>query len=110
MPKTARDIQDRLNEITFNGALMGEFRAMDFVNRLIDKGRLSGDDYMRTRPHRIDGGAALAPFAASTKARASWTMIEQLHGFGRAAAKEWLAANYDKIGVEGTLDLRMAYT
>ena len=40
-PKTARDIQDRLNEITFNGALMGEFRAMDFVNRLIDKGKLS---------------------------------------------------------------------
>ena len=109
LPKTARDIQDRLNEITFNGALMGEFRAMDFVNRLIDEGRLSGDEYMRTRPHRIEGGKLLASFAASTKARASWTMIEQLHDFGRIAAQEWLAANYDKIGVEGTLDLRMAY-
>ncbi len=108
-PKTARDIQNRLNEITFNGALMGEFRAMDFVNRLIDKGKLSGEDYMRTRPHRIDGGKFLAPFAASTKIDASWSMIEQLHGFGREAARQWLAENYDKIGVEGTLDLRMAY-
>ena len=42
LPKTARDIQDRLNEITFNGALMGEFRAMDFVNRLIDAGTAHG--------------------------------------------------------------------
>lgn len=109
-PKTARDIQDRLNEITFNGALMGEFRAMDFVNRLIDKGRLSGDQYMRTRPHRIDGGKFLEPFSASTKVDASWSMIQKLHGFGREAAKQWLGENYDKIGVEGTFDLRMAYT
>ncbi|MGO9673186.1 MAG: patatin-like phospholipase family protein [Methylocella sp.] len=109
LPKTARDIQDRLNEITFNGAVMGEFRAMDFVNRLIDKGRLSGDEYMRTRVHRIEGGKFLAPFAASTKVRASWPMMEQLHDYGRIAAREWLAANYDKVGVESTLNLRMAY-
>jgi NTE family protein len=109
-PKMARDIQDRLNEITFNGALMGEFRAMDFVNRLIDDGKLSGDDYMRTRAHRIDGGELLAAFAASTKTRASWSMMQELHGFGREAARQWLAENYDRIGVESTLDLRrMAY-
>ena len=109
-PKTARDIQDRLNEITFNGALMGEFRVMDFVNRLIDDGKLLEQEYMRTRAHRIEGGKVLAAFAASTKTRASWTMIEQLRGYGRARRrKEWLAANYDKIGVESTLDLRMAY-
>jgi NTE family protein len=36
-------------------------------------------------------------------------MIQELHGYGRAAAQQWLAANYDKIGVESTLDLRMAY-
>lgn len=65
---------------------------------------------MRTRPHRIEGGKFLAPFAASTKVRASWPMIQELHGYGRAAAQQWLAANYDKIGVESTLDLRMAYT
>ncbi len=109
LPKKAREIQDRLNEITFNGAMMGEFRAMDFVNRLIDEGKLSGDDYMRTRVHRIGGGQLLAPFAASTKIDASWELIQQLHGIGREAAKQWLSENYDKIGVEGTLDLRMAY-
>ena len=88
---------------------MRELRAIDFVNRLIDDGKLSGDEYMRTRAHRIEGGKFLAPFSASTKVKASWTMIQQLHGFGREAAKSWLAANYDMIGVESTLDLRMAY-
>ncbi|PNG25571.1 patatin-like phospholipase family protein [Methylocella silvestris] len=108
-PKTARDIQDRLNEITFNGALMGEMRAMDFVNRLLEKGKLSRDDYMQTRAHRIDGGDLLASFAASTKVDASWPMIQKLHAFGRDSTKKWLAENFDKIGVEGTLNLRMAY-
>src|ERR1700730_9478823 len=61
-PKSARNIQDRLNEITFNGALMAEFRVMDFVNRLIDDGKLPRDQYMRTRAHRIEGGKFLAPF------------------------------------------------
>ncbi len=109
-PRNARDIQDRLNEVTFNGALMGEMRAMDFVNRLIEKGKLSSKDYMRTRMHRIDGGHFLAPFSASSKLDASWSMIKQLHDFGRQAAKQWLDENYDKIGVEGTVDLRMAYS
>lgn len=82
---------------------------MDIVNRLIDTGKLSRKDYLRTRPHRIDGGEFLASFGASTKVEASWSMVQQLHGFGRDAAKRWLAENYDKIGVEGTLDLRLAY-
>jgi NTE family protein len=56
VPRSAHEIQDRLNEITFNGALMGELRAIDFVNRLIDSGKLSRDDYMR--PSCIESAAA----------------------------------------------------
>ncbi|MGC2223979.1 MAG: patatin-like phospholipase family protein [Methylocella sp.] len=41
VPRSAHEIQDRLNEITFNGALMGELRAIEFVNRLVDSGKLS---------------------------------------------------------------------
>ena len=35
-PRTSAEIINRLNEITFNSALISELRAMDFVNRLID--------------------------------------------------------------------------
>jgi NTE family protein len=109
-PRSASDIQDRLNEITFNGALLGEMRAIDFVNRLIESGKLSRDEYMSPFVHRIGGGRYLEPFQASTKLDASWSLISKLHLFGRKAAKQWLDETYDSIGREGTLDLRMAYS
>jgi NTE family protein len=109
-PRSAGDIQDRLNEITFSGALLGEMRAIDFVNRLIDSGKLSRDEYMSPFVHGTGGGRHLEPFPASTKLDASWSLISKLHRFGREAAKQWLDETYDSIGREGILDLRMAYS
>jgi NTE family protein len=109
IPHTARDIQNRLNEITFNGALMGELRAIDFVTRLIDAGKLSRDEYMRPLVHRIDGGKFLSPYSAGTKNDASWPLLMEFFEFGRKSAKQWLEETYDSIGKEGTLNLRMAY-
>ena len=107
---TAREIQNRLNEITFNGALMGELRAIDFVNRLLDSGKLSPADYMRPFVHRIDGGEILRPYSATTKFDASLPLISQFFEFGRNAAKDWLDKTYAALGNESTLDLRMAFT
>jgi NTE family protein len=89
---------------------MGELRAIDFVNRLVDSGKLSRDDYIRPFVHRIGGGNLLAPFPASTKLDASWSLISKLHGLGRDAAKQWLDETYDSIGRVGTLNLRLAYS
>jgi len=108
-PQTAHQIQDRMNEITFNGALMGELRAIEFVTRLIDSGKLSASDYMRPFVHRIAGGDKLRAYSASTKLDASWPLLLQFFELGRESAKTWLDETYDSIGKEGTLDLRMAY-
>jgi NTE family protein len=89
---------------------MGEMRAIDFANRLVDSGKLWRDDYMRCFVHRIGGGSLLAPFPASSKPDAFWSLIGTLHGLEREAAKQWLDETYDSIGREGTLDLRMAYS
>ena len=40
VPTTARDIINRINEISFNSSLMREMRAIAFVTRLIDEGEL----------------------------------------------------------------------
>src|SRR3954464_4296629 len=66
-PRTAREIQNRLNEITFNGNLLRELRAIEFVNRLIDDGKLSPEDYKRVLMHRIDGGKKLDEYTASSR-------------------------------------------
>ena len=109
-PKTAQDIQNRLNEITFNGALLRELRAVEFVQRLIDQGKIGPPDYNRPFIHRVDGGATLAAYSAASKMDASWDKLTALRDIGRAAAKTWIDTHYDDVGVKDTLDLRAAFS
>ncbi|HEY7550203.1 MAG TPA: patatin-like phospholipase family protein [Hyphomicrobiaceae bacterium] len=108
-PYTAQEIHNRLTEITFNANLLGELRAIEFVRRLIDSGKLSTDEYKRVRMHRIAGGEKLDAFAASSRLNAEWSFLLELHDLGRSVARQWLAENYDSVGVHATLDLRAAY-
>ena len=39
-PTSSSEIMNRINEITFNSSLIDEYRAIDFVARLIDQGKL----------------------------------------------------------------------
>ena len=107
-PRTAREIHDRLNEITFNGNLLRELRAVAFVKRLIEEGKLSPDEYKNVHLHRIDGSGVLDDHEASSKRRAEWDFFVQLRDAGRRTAQCWLAAHYGEIGVRGTLDLESA--
>jgi len=106
VPTDAFEIQNRLNEITFNGALLGELRAVDFVIRLSDRGALKGPGYIRPNLHRIDGASKLAAYTADTKTDTSWAFLTKLRDIGRAAAKDWLATNFEALDVRGTLDVR----
>ena len=105
IPKTSPEIMDRLNEITFNAPLLQEFRAIDFVSRLIDAGRLDGTHYKKVRLHLVSGGEAVDRYGASAKLNPDFSMFEDLFRIGRAAADEFLQSNFDSIGVRGTLDL-----
>ncbi len=107
-PRTAQEIADRINEITFNAGLLAELRAADFVARLIDRGVLSDDGYRRENLHRIGGDGKLESFGAATKADVSWTFLTTLRDLGREATKDWLVRNYDSIGVRSTLDIDRA--
>ena len=57
IPHSTREILGRINEITFNSSLLAELRAIEFVNRLIDQGRVphgtGPNEYRRMRVHRI---------------------------------------------------------
>lgn len=109
-PRTAHEIQNRLTEITFNTNLLEELRAIEFVTRLIDAGKLSTSEYKRVLMHRIPGGRKLDAFTAASRLNAQWSFFKELKNLGRAAAKKWLAENYEAIGVRATLDLKAAYS
>jgi NTE family protein len=109
VPRTAHAIVERMSEITFNASLLREFRAIDFVNRLMAESKLDRKRYRTNRLHRIDAGNALAKYSAATKLDTSWDFFRELHRAGHLAATEWLKENFDAVGVKGTLDLRAAF-
>jgi NTE family protein len=109
-PQSAREIQNRLTEITFNANLLQQLRSIDFVTRLIDEGKLSTQDYKRVLMHRIHGGEKLDEFTAASRLSAKWEFFEALKDLGREAARNWLAENYRNVGERSTVDLRGAYT
>ncbi len=109
-PDTPEEIADRVNEITFNAGLVGELRAIGFVSRLIDEGRLSardqGGDYKNLRLHLVADDEGLAPLNPSSKLNTERAFLEALHGLGRAAAERWLTAHRADLGVRATLDVQ----
>ncbi len=105
LPRTARAIENRLNEITFNAPLLAEYRAIDFVLRLLEENRLPGEKYRKLRLHRIDADKALDDLNASSKVNAEPDFVELLFTRGQKAGKAWLARNYDAIGKEATFDI-----
>ena len=106
VPKSARDIQNRIIEISFNASLMHEMRAIHFVTRLIHSGQLDSGDYKSMLMHMIEAEHLLEGFGASSKLNADWDFLRTLRDIGRETAETWLAANFEKLGVESTVDLR----
>jgi NTE family protein len=109
IPVTAREIMDRVNEISFNSSLMREMRAIAFVSRLIDDGKLDRREYKRMNIHVVEADEQLKPLGASSKLNAEHAFLEHLKAIGRAACTRWLARNFDQIGVNSTVDLVDTY-
>lgn len=109
VPDTPEEIQDRVNEITFNAGLIAEMRAIDFVRRLIAGGNLRRGEYKDLRLHMVADDAGLAPLRASSKLNTDATFLQTLHTMGHAAATKWLQAHRADLGMKSTLDLRASF-
>lgn len=107
-PTGAREIQARVDEITFNAALLREFRAIAFVKKLIAAGRLDHGEYKDIRMHRIDADDALKDLTAASKVNAEMAFLEYLRDLGRAAAEDWLGDCFKSVGKRSTLELSHA--
>lgn len=108
-PRTARDILDRINEITFNASLFKEFRAIDFVTRLLDEGILDEKRYKRLFIHMIAAENEMEPLGVSSKLNAEWSFLRHLRDLGREAAAHWLDRNFSGLGERSTVNLRSLY-
>jgi NTE family protein len=102
-PTSAREIADRISEISFNAPLIKELRHIDFINRAVQSGDLSQQGYREVFLHRIGGGEEIARYSASTKLNAEWSFLRELRDAGRATAARWIEANFDSIGSKSTM-------
>lgn len=109
MPRSAGEIADRVNELTFNASLLTQMRAIDFVNRLIEEGAVSHARCKRVRVHRVDGGEALQAYPVSSRATADGKLIGELFELGRGAGRDWMARHLQAVGERDTVDIRRDY-
>ena len=93
-PRTSTAIINRLNEIIFNASLLQEFRAIDFVARLIDLGLLNGAHYINVLLHLVTVGAALDQFGAGSKMEADYDFFIELFDIGHNAGKDFLERTF----------------
>jgi NTE family protein len=105
VPRRARDILNRLNEITFNASLIKELRAIMLLKQLIDAEGLERERYRDMFIHRIHASAELKELTVSSKLNAEWAFLTHLHDIGERTADTWLAENFDNLRQRSTFDL-----
>lgn len=97
-PTSARDILNRVNEISFSSPLAAELRALEYV------ARGTGRNAPGINVHRIqlDG---LDKRLNGSRLKTDYDFFALLHRAGRRAARRFLDRHFDDIGHRSTLDL-----
>jgi NTE family protein len=110
VPDNAMDIMERVNEITFNSPLLNEFRAIEFVARLVQRGVLHDTQHKAIRMHRIEAQEQLDSFGTASKLQADWAFFTKLFEIGRDSAKQFMTRHFDDLGKRATLDLKPLFS
>jgi NTE family protein len=108
VPRSAEDILNRINEISFNSSLMREMRAVSFVTRLVTQKRVEGG-LKHVLVHSISDDAFMGALTPTSKYNADWDFLIYLRDQGRKCAGDWLAQNFAKLGVESSVDAEKVY-
>jgi len=108
-PRTAGDILDRLNEISFNAPLMKELRMIALLRQAADPGRGEGARWAGMRTHRIMTDK-LAEFGASSKLNAEWEFLSMLKAEGRESTDQFLISHGADLGSKSSADIDILLT
>ncbi len=109
LPRTASEIVNRMNEISFNASLLREFRAISFVDKLITERWLKDEYSARLRKihvHSIRSDKAIADLSIASKFSVDRGFLEELKKRGREIADAWLEENFEHVGRRSSVDLR----
>ena len=103
-PRSASEILNRLNEVSFNAVLLKELRMMALLRQVANPGNSEGAQWAGMRIHRV-ASEMLTELGASSKLNAEWEFFSLLHDEGRRSAQVFLETHALDLGRRSTLDL-----
>jgi NTE family protein len=109
LPRTAQEILNRVNEISFNASLLRELRTIELVNRLLDEGVLPEGRMKRNRIHSVRDDRLMAQLGIATKLTPNRALLWQLHEAGHAAMDAFLREHWADIGERSSVDLKRMF-
>ena len=105
LPVKARDILNRITELSFNSSLVREMRGVATITSLIDSGKLASDVYARVNFHMIEAPDELPSLGVSSKFNTDLRFLEYLKEMGWKTADEWLEKHFNDIGVKSSINV-----
>jgi NTE family protein len=104
VPRSAREIANRVNEVAFNATLLKELRMIALLREVADVGNCEGARWAQMRIHRI-ASDELTEFGASSKLNAEWEFLCLLRDLGRRCAESFLGLHGADLGRRSTFDV-----
>ena len=104
VPRSARDILNRLNEVSFNAVLLKELRMMALLRKVASPNDAEVAHWSRMRVHLIRS-EMMVELGSSSKLNAEWAFLTLLRDEGRRAADAFLSAHGGDLGRRSTVDI-----
>jgi len=104
LPRSARDILNRLNEVSFNAVLLKELRMIALLRQVAQPDNSENAKWADMRIHRISSDV-MVELGYSSKLNAEWEFLCMLRDEGRRAGDIFLSTHHDDLGRRSTFDL-----
>ncbi|MBV8321848.1 MAG: patatin-like phospholipase family protein [Hyphomicrobiales bacterium] len=104
LPRSARDILNRLNEVSFNAVLLKELRMIALLRQVAQPDNSENAKWADMRIHRISSDV-MVELGYSSKLNAEWEFLRMLRDEGRRAGDAFLTAHHEDLGRRSTFDL-----
>ncbi len=109
VPVSPQAIQNRINEVSFNSALLQDLRAVHFVKRLIAEGTIQKGKMKDVLVHMIADDALMDGLSEATKLTPVPSLLAQMRAAGRVRAEVFLNDHRDDLNKKATLDLNAMF-
>lgn len=106
IPKAPHEIQNRINEISFNGSLFRELRAIQFVRDLIETGKVTRGTMEDVLIHMIADDPLMTQLSVATKLVPTPYVLGELKQAGRDRAAQFVENHWDDLNQRSSVNLR----